>query len=49
MVLLINNEISEEGLRMCDAIDAMESALKQYAEGLRFFSPGPTSGRPLRL
>lgn len=39
MVLLINNEIAEKGLRMRDAIDAMESALKQYAEGYAVFQP----------
>ncbi len=39
MVLLINNEIAEEGLRMRDAIDAMESAFKQYAKGYAVFQP----------
>lgn len=39
MPLLINNAIAEQALKMRDAIDAMESALKQYAEGYATFQP----------
>ncbi len=39
MAILINNEIAEKALKMRDAIDAMESAFKQYAEGYAVFQP----------
>jgi alanine dehydrogenase len=39
MALLINNQIAEQALNMRGAIDAMESALRQYAEGYATFQP----------
>ena len=39
MTLLIDNAIAEEALKMPDAIAAMESAWKQYAEGNATFQP----------
>jgi len=39
MTLLIDNTIAEQALKMPEAIEAMESAWKQYAEGNATFQP----------
>lgn len=39
MALLINNEIAEQALNMRRAIDAIEAAIKQVAEGKATFQP----------
>lgn len=39
MPLLIDNQIAEKALTMPSAIDAMDSAFKQYAEGYATFQP----------
>ena len=39
MALLIDNTIAEQALTMPEAIEAMESAWKQYAEGNAAFQP----------
>ena len=39
MPLMIDNRIAEEALTMNDAIGAMESALKQLAEGDAVYQP----------
>lgn len=39
MALLINNDVTARVLKMTDAVEAMESVLKQYAQGLAAFQP----------
>jgi hypothetical protein len=39
MALLINNDVQERVLEMKDAVNAMGSVPKQYAQGLACFQP----------
>jgi len=39
MALLINNDVTARVLKMADAVEAMESVLRQYAEGQAVFQP----------